>query len=96
MFNFGDLFNWDRFITPSIIRLFYWLAVGLIVLAGLSGIFAALGTMAINFFAGLAGLCVALLGVLVGIMAARISAEFVLIVFRINENLDAIRQRGGM
>jgi len=96
MFNFGDLFNWDRFITPSIIRIFYWLAVGLIALAGLSGVFSALAMMAINFFAGLAALCVALLAVLVGIMAVRITAEFVLIVFRINENLDAIRQRGGM
>jgi hypothetical protein len=96
MFNFGDLFNWDRFITPSIIRLFYWLAVGLIALAGLSGVFSALAMMAVNIFAGLAALFASLLAVLVGIMAARITAEFVLIVFRINENLDAIRQRGGM
>jgi hypothetical protein len=96
MFNFGDLFNWDRFITPSIIRIFYWLAVGLIVLAGLSGVFSALAMMTMNIFAGLAALFAALLFVLVGIMAARISAEFVLIVFRISENLDAIRQRGEM
>ena len=54
MFSFGDLFNWDRFITPSIIRIFYWLAVGLIVLAGLSGVFSALSMMAVNIFAGLA------------------------------------------
>lgn len=96
MFSFGDLFNWDRFITPSIIRIFYWLAVGLIVLAGLSGVFSALAMMAVNVFAGLAALFAALLFVLVGIMAARITTEFVLIVFRINENLDAIRQRGAM
>jgi nicotinamide riboside transporter PnuC len=96
MFSFGDLFNWDRFITPAIIRMFYWLAIGLVVLGGLSGIFSALAMMAVNPFAGVAGLIAALLFVLVGIMAARIAAEFVLIVFRINENLDAIRQRGGM
>lgn len=96
MFSFADLFNWDRFITPSIIRVFYWLAVGLIVLAGVTGIFSALMTMAVNIFAGLAALFTSLLFVLVGIMAARIAAEFVLIVFRINEHLDAIRQRGGM
>jgi hypothetical protein len=52
--------------------------------------------MAVNMFAGLAALFASLLFVLVGIMAARITTEFVLIVFRINENLDAIRQRGGM
>lgn len=96
MFSFGDLFNWDRFVTPSMIRIFYWLAVGLIGLAGLSGIFSALAMMVVNFVAGVLMLLASLLGVLVGIMAARIVAEFVLIVFRINENLDAIRHKGGM
>jgi len=33
---------------------------------------------------------------LVGILAARIAAEFVLMVFRINERLAAVRNRGGM
>ena len=37
MFNFSDLFQWERFVTPSIIKLFFWLAVGIIVLFGLSG-----------------------------------------------------------
>ena len=35
-----------------------------------------------------------LLGVTIGILAARIVSEFVLIVFRINEHLGAIRNRG--
>jgi hypothetical protein len=35
------------------------------------------------------------LGILVGVILARIAAEFVLIVFRINEHLGAIRNRGG-
>ena len=33
---------------------------------------------------------------LAGILFARIAAEFVLMVFRINEHLSAIRNRGGM
>ena len=32
----------------------------------------------------------------VGVMFARIAAEFILIVFRINEHLGAIRNRGEM
>jgi hypothetical protein len=35
-------------------------------------------------------------GMLVGILFARIVAEFILMVFRINEHLAAIRNRGGM
>ena len=31
MFDFRDLFQWERFITPSIIKIFYWLAVGIAV-----------------------------------------------------------------
>ena len=26
MFDIRDLFQWERFITPSIIRVFFWLA----------------------------------------------------------------------
>lgn len=92
--SFSDLFQWDRFITPSIIEVFYWLAIGLTTLAGLSGIFSALAMMAINFFAGLVTLIGSLLFVVVGVIFARIAAEFILIVFRINEHLGAIRHRG--
>jgi hypothetical protein len=37
-----------------------------------------------------------LAGILVGVLLARIAAEFVLIVFRINEHLGAIRDQGRM
>ena len=45
MFYIGDLFQWERFITPSIIKLFYWLVVIIVILAGLSGLVTALGTL---------------------------------------------------
>ncbi len=35
-----------------------------------------------------------LIGVVIGVIFARIISEFVLIMFRINEHLGAIRQRG--
>ncbi|WP_398470657.1 DUF4282 domain-containing protein [Tardiphaga sp.] len=94
MFEFRDLFQWDRFITPTIIKTFYWLVIALIVLFGISGIFSGLATMAISPFGGFIILLSSLASVIVGIIAARISAEFVLIVFRINEHLGAIRDQG--
>ena len=96
MFDLRDLFQWERFITPSIIKVFYWLAVVLSVLFGLSGIFTGLLTMAVNPFSGLLVIVGSLLTVLIGILFARIAAEFVLITFRINEHLGAIRNRGQM
>jgi predicted membrane metal-binding protein len=93
MFEFRDLFQWDRFITPTIIKTFYWLVIALIILFGISGIFSGLATMAISPFGGFIIVLSSLASVVVGIIAARISAEFVLIVFRINEHLGAIRDQ---
>lgn len=96
MLDLRDLFQWERFITPSIIKVFYWLAVGLSVLFGLSNLFAGLRLMVVNPFSGLIVIVSSLIAVPIGILAARIVAEFVLITFRINEHLGAIRNRGQM
>ena len=94
MLRFNDLFQWDRFITPTIIKSFYWLVIVLIVLFGISGVFSGLTLMAISPFGGFVMLLSALAGILVGVMFSRIAAEFILIVFRINEHLGAIRDQG--
>jgi len=96
MFEFRDLFQWDRFITPTVIKTFYWLVIALIALAGLSGVFSGLAMMAISPFAGFLMLLSSIIGAAVGVVFSRIAAEFILIVFRINEHLGAIRDAGGM
>jgi small-conductance mechanosensitive channel len=96
MFEFRDLFQWDRFITPTVIKSFYWLVIALIVLTGVSGIFSGLAAMAISPFGGFLVLLSSIIGAAVGIVFSRIVAEFILIVFRINEHLGAIRDQGGM
>jgi hypothetical protein len=45
---------------------------------------------------GLLMLLASVLGMVGGVIFARIVAEFILIVFRINEHLGAIRNRGEM
>ena len=94
MFEFRDLFQWDRFITPTIIKTFYWLVMVLIVLSGISGIFTGLAAMAISPFGGFIVVLSSLAGIVVGIIFSRIGAEFILIVFRINEHRGAIRDQG--
>jgi predicted membrane metal-binding protein len=94
MFEFRDLFQWDRFITPTIIKTFYWLVIALISLFGISGIFSGLAAMAISPFGGFIVLLSSIAGVIVGVVFSRIAAEFILIVFRINEHLGAIRDQG--
>ena len=96
MFEPRDLFQWDRFITPNIIKTFYWLVIAMIVLFGISGIFSGLAAMAISPFGGFIVILSSLAGVVVGIVFSRIVSEFILILFRINEHLGAIRDQGGM
>ena len=96
MFDLRDLFQWERFITPSIIKIFYWLAVGMSVLFGLSGMLSGLSMMIVNPFVGLILILASIAGVLIGVIFARIMAEFILIIFRMNEHLGAIRGRGEM
>jgi hypothetical protein len=95
MFDYNDLFQWERFITPSIIKVFYWLAIGMSALFGLSGIISGLALMSLHPLAGLLWIIASLIGIGIGVMFARIVSEFILIMFRINEHLGAIRQRGG-
>ena len=94
MFELRDLVQWDRFITPTIIKTFYWLVIVLVVLFGISGVFAGLASMAISPFSGVIAVVSSLAGIVVGVIFARIGAELVLIVFRINEHLGAIREQG--
>jgi hypothetical protein len=96
IFDINDLFQWERFITPSIIKVFYWLAVAFAALSGFHGVVAGFNTMLASPFQGFVMILSSLAFILVSVIFARIAAEFVLIVFRINEHLGAIRGRGEM
>jgi hypothetical protein len=94
MFGISDLFQWERFVTPTVIKVFYWLAVIISVLLGAAGAVSSLATMAYNPFVGMIFVIASILGACMGVIISRILAEFVLIVFRINEHLGAIRNQG--
>jgi hypothetical protein len=96
MFDLRDLFQWERFITPSIIKVFYWLAVIIMVLSGLSGMLSGLALMTMQPVGGLFLIALSAIATLAGVIFVRIVSEFVLITFRINEHLGAIRNRGQM
>jgi Domain of unknown function (DUF4282) len=96
MFELRDLFQWERFITPSIIKIFYWLIVALSLLIGVAGILSGLAQMFLSPLSGLVSVISSLIAIVIGVIGARIVSEYVLIMFRINEHLGAIRNRGGM
>ncbi len=90
---FTDFLNFDRYMTPTIIRIFYYLQITLIGLFGLSGLFTALGTLFVSFFGGILLLCGTILGTAIGIIAARIMTELIMVLFQNNEHLAALRAR---
>lgn len=93
MFDMRDLLQWERFIAPTAIRTFYALAVVLLVLAGLAGIASALQLLQLSPISAVILMAVYVIGTFVGILAVRIACEFVLVTFRINDHLGALRNR---
>lgn len=93
MFQLQDFINFNRYLTPSIIRIFYLLQLALIALFGISNIFAALVVMTHAFFYGLVWLAGTLLGVVFAAIAARIVTEIIMVLFQNNEHLGMIRAR---
>jgi predicted membrane metal-binding protein len=59
-------------------------------------VFSGLATMAVSPFGGFVVVLSSIISVVVGIVFSRIVAELILIIFRINEHLGAIRDQGGM
>jgi len=93
MLDYQELLQWDRFITPSIIKIFYWLAIGMSALFALSGIVSGLALMSLHPLAGVFWILGSLIGLVIGVIFSRIVSEYFLIMFRINEHLGAIRQK---
>jgi len=88
-----DFLNFDRYMTPTIIRIFYYLQIALICLFAISGLFSALATLFYSFFSGLVLLCATFLGAALGLIGARIMTEIVMVLFQNNEHLAVIRAR---
>jgi hypothetical protein len=87
----GDFFQWDRFVTAAVIKLFYWLAVITLTLLAIAGAISSRQILAADPLLGALLLIALVLGALAAAILARIGAELVLMVFRISEHLGAIR-----
>ncbi len=70
----------DDMLTPNLIRTLYWLGLVAVIWTGLGHFFS-------NGFFGLFEAVVYLLG---GVIALRVMAELVMLLFKINQNLEKI------
>jgi Domain of unknown function (DUF4282) len=89
-----DFLKFDQYLTPTIIRIFYFLQVALVALFGLVGLLS--GIMAMIFSSVVMGflwIVATAIGVAIGIFAARILTEVIMVLFQNNEHLAAMRAR---
>jgi hypothetical protein len=77
-----DFFFFDKMLTPKVITFVYWILLLVVVVSGVIYMFSDFG----SFFGGLFGL-------LGGLIAVRIWCELAVIFFKMNEALQAIRDR---
>ncbi len=80
-----DLFFLDTMITPKIITFIYWLGLLGAVGGGLGQMFSSTGSVVVG-----------LLTIVFGALAARIWSELLIVLFKINENLQIIAKKDQM
>ncbi|MBI3676226.1 MAG: DUF4282 domain-containing protein [Proteobacteria bacterium] len=91
---FSDLFTFEKFVAPLLVKVVYWIGLFFIVLTTLAGIFG-LGSMMGSYGMGGGGFSIggAILSLILGIVFAllwRVICEIYIVIFSINERLGVI------
>ncbi len=76
-------FTFDRMITPVFIHVIYWIGIIAVVLTGIGTIH---GGSVVR----------GVLSIVTGLIVVRVGCEVLIVLFRINDNLAAIREHKGM
>ena len=80
-----ELLFFDDMLTPKVITVVYWLLLLFVLIGGIGVMFSEPG--------GFVGFIGGLLAIVIGAVLARIWCEMLIVVFKMNEALQAIRQR---
>jgi hypothetical protein len=89
----GELFQFDRLIGKSLIKIVYFLGLGAIALWALIVLVAAMGASALGMGSGLLGIIAALIILAFGSLSWRLTCELWLVLFRIYDELKAANAR---
>lgn len=91
--NFQSLTNFDKMITPTIIKILYYIAIAAAVIVGIVTFFAGIigGVSGGGFAQVLGGLIGGPLVIVLGVLFARVYAELMILAFNIHTHLVAIR-----
>jgi hypothetical protein len=90
MFSLSDFFSFEKYLTPTVIKIVYFIGLIVIALATLVGF---LGGLFSFTFTGIIGALLVLVGGAVGILWWRVIIETTIIFFGIVDRLAEIRDR---
>ena len=83
--NMHTFLFFDNMITPRLITIIYWILLAVVVIGGVGSMFAT---------GGFGGFLAGLIGIVVGVLFVRIWCELLIVIFKINEALQEMRNRG--
>lgn len=90
-FAVSDLFQFERMVAPTVLKVVYWLGLVGIAIYMLIAFFGAFAVMSYDAAAGLGTIVLAIVGGLFGLLFWRILIEVYMIFFSINERVGEIR-----
>jgi len=90
----ADLLKLDNFLAPTLILIFYWIAMVVVVIVCLVQIVAGLALMAHNFVGGLGLFFLSLISLVLSPLLVRLVFEQMIVLFKIHEHLRHIRDAG--
>lgn len=90
-----SLLNFDKMITPVLIKILFYIGVAASIIGGIIVFFGGLisAFQQNSFGAAIGGLIGGPLAVILGILLARVYAELLIVVFQIHESLVAIKDK---
>lgn len=83
--------SFDKMIAPTVIKVAYWIGLGLIALGTLVSFLGSFAVMGYSAAAGLGQMVLSLVGFAVGILFWRIIMEIYMVFFSIHDRLTEIR-----
>ena len=92
----SQFLSFDKLMGQGLVKIVYFLGLLAIALGVLFGIFGGFGMMGIDFGTGLGMLVGALLGGIIGVCFLRFACELYIAIFRISDDISAIRGGGGL
>lgn len=85
----NKMLNFDTMITPIVIKILYFINVVVVVLVGLVSVFQGLNSR----YGGGLQVFIGLLVIVIGPFVIRMSYELLIVIFKINENIDKIANK---